>query len=171
MALGTKLRVGKYVYTDLDELIVSHVKAMARKVQELINHDRYHGSMQDTSKYFPLVELDLVFVSHSLTSILAFLETWLDLSLMANPDKPNYALAMDKSAEKGGQFYVSFRTGPNDRVQSWVSQFLVEYEAPADPTCTLSACHHYSWSISIHGSRARRCGCSGESCQQFPGAE
>lgn len=28
-------------YSDLDELIVNHIKAMARKVEELMAHDKY----------------------------------------------------------------------------------------------------------------------------------
>lgn len=46
-ALGRTLRIGnKYNYSDLDELIVSHVRAMARKVDEMVNSDKF----QDKSK-------------------------------------------------------------------------------------------------------------------------
>jgi SH2 domain len=47
--LGRMLRVGssKYQYSDLDELIVSHVRAMARKVDEMMAHDKYKGSEAD----------------------------------------------------------------------------------------------------------------------------
>lgn len=41
-SVGKLLRVGgKYTYSDLDELIVDHVKATARKVEELMRHDKY----------------------------------------------------------------------------------------------------------------------------------
>ncbi len=32
---------GQREFSDLDELIVNHVKAMARKVEELMAHDKY----------------------------------------------------------------------------------------------------------------------------------
>ena len=42
-SLGRTLKVGgKYTYSDLDELIVLHVKAMAKKVDEMMNDDKYH---------------------------------------------------------------------------------------------------------------------------------
>ena len=49
-ATGAILRVGgKYNYSDLDELIVNHVKAMARKVEEMMLHDKYQsGSKSET---------------------------------------------------------------------------------------------------------------------------
>jgi transcription elongation factor SPT6 len=46
-ALGKILRIGgKYNYSDLDELIVMHVKAMARKVDEMMGNEKF----QDKSK-------------------------------------------------------------------------------------------------------------------------
>jgi transcription elongation factor SPT6 len=51
-SVGKQLRIGgKYNYSDLDELIVDHVKAMARKVNEMMQHDKYqNGSKTDTGK-------------------------------------------------------------------------------------------------------------------------
>lgn len=44
--MGTKLIVDNtHQYSDLDELIVNHVQAMARKVEELMAHEKFkHGS-------------------------------------------------------------------------------------------------------------------------------
>lgn len=43
-SVGKLLRIGgKYTYSDLDELIVDHVKAMARKVDEMMRHDKYQN--------------------------------------------------------------------------------------------------------------------------------
>ena len=40
--MGRQLRIGgKWTYTDLDELIVDHVKAMAKKVVEMMGHEKY----------------------------------------------------------------------------------------------------------------------------------
>lgn len=56
-ALGRKLQVnttaggpgrGRVVYSDLDELIHSHVRAMAAKVEEMINHEKFKGTEEDT---------------------------------------------------------------------------------------------------------------------------
>ena len=51
-SVGKLLRVGgKYTYSDLDELIVDHVKAMARKVEELMRHDKFQNrSRTETGK-------------------------------------------------------------------------------------------------------------------------
>lgn len=51
--VGKVLRVGsKYSYSDLDELIVDHVKAMAKKVEELMQHEKFQkGSRADLGKY------------------------------------------------------------------------------------------------------------------------
>jgi transcription elongation factor SPT6 len=45
-ALGKSLKVGKYTYSDLDELIANHVNAMSKKVTEIMADDKY----KDTSK-------------------------------------------------------------------------------------------------------------------------
>ena len=51
-SVGKQLRIGgKYNYSDIDELIVDHVKTMARKVNEMMMHDKYqNGSKTDTGK-------------------------------------------------------------------------------------------------------------------------
>ena len=47
-SVGKTLKIGgKYTYSDLDELIVNHVKAMAKKVDEMIEDERYN---KDASK-------------------------------------------------------------------------------------------------------------------------
>ena len=51
-SVGKTLKIGgKYNYSDLDELIVLHIKAMAKKVNEMMNDERYQsGSRQQTGK-------------------------------------------------------------------------------------------------------------------------
>lgn len=52
-SVGKQLRIGKHVYSDLDELIVNHVEAMAAKVTELMKDERFQkGTKEDTGKYF-----------------------------------------------------------------------------------------------------------------------
>jgi transcription elongation factor SPT6 len=48
-SLGKQLKIGKTTYTDLDELIVNHVEAMARKVTELTRDERFQsGTKEET---------------------------------------------------------------------------------------------------------------------------
>lgn len=56
---GMTLRVGARNYSDLDELIVNHIKAMSKKVDEMTGHEKYQrGSKADTGKFMnhPIVE-------------------------------------------------------------------------------------------------------------------
>ena len=46
--IGSKLIVdGTHQFSDLDELIVNHVQAMARKVEELMLHEKYKPGTED----------------------------------------------------------------------------------------------------------------------------
>lgn len=49
---GTTFKIGgRYNYSDLDELLVNHVKAMARKVDEMMQNDKYQNmSRAETGK-------------------------------------------------------------------------------------------------------------------------
>jgi transcription elongation factor SPT6 len=51
-SVGRMLRIGgKYNYSDLDELIQDHVKAMAKKVDEMIQHEKYqHQTRSETGE-------------------------------------------------------------------------------------------------------------------------
>ncbi|KAJ1659646.1 Transcription elongation factor spt6 [Dispira simplex] len=53
MAVGRTLRVGlDNVYSDLDELIVMHIEAMERLVEEMTDHPKYRdSSLQDMQEY------------------------------------------------------------------------------------------------------------------------
>jgi transcription elongation factor SPT6 len=54
-SLGKQLKIGKTTYTDLDELIVNHIEAMARKVTELTRDERFQtGTKEETGKHLPL---------------------------------------------------------------------------------------------------------------------
>ncbi|MBW0479878.1 hypothetical protein O181_019593 [Austropuccinia psidii MF-1] len=92
-SLGRILKIGgRYSYSDLDELIVSHVRAMARKVEEMIAHEKYKGTYEDMSN---------------------FLKTY----LMANPDRSVYAFCINK--ESAGNFLIGFKADKNSPMQTW----------------------------------------------------
>lgn len=55
-SVGKQLRVGKAQYSDLDELIVNHVQAMARKVAELTRDERFQrGTKEETGRLNPIL--------------------------------------------------------------------------------------------------------------------
>ena len=53
-SVGRTLKIGRYTYSDLDELIVNHVKAMVKKVEEIMADERYQrGSKAQAGKPRP----------------------------------------------------------------------------------------------------------------------
>jgi transcription elongation factor SPT6 len=54
-SVGRTLKVGgRFTYSDLDDLIFNHVKAMAKKVDEMMLHEKYQeGSKDITCEYLP----------------------------------------------------------------------------------------------------------------------
>lgn len=56
-SLGKQLKIGKYLYSDLDELIVNHVEAMAKKVTELTKDDRFQKNGLEACRKFALFSL------------------------------------------------------------------------------------------------------------------
>ncbi|CZS96047.1 probable transcription elongation factor spt6 [Rhynchosporium agropyri] len=92
-SLGRMLRIGGRNYTDLDELIVDHVKAMAKKVTEMMDHDKYQsGTLAETEK-------------------------WLTTYTEANPKRSVYAFALDK--RHPGYFHLCFKAGHEGSPHSW----------------------------------------------------
>jgi transcription elongation factor SPT6 len=62
-SVGRQLRIGgKWTYTDLDELIVDHVKAMAKKVVEMMGYDKYQtGTKAEIGKLrTPKIKVNLL---------------------------------------------------------------------------------------------------------------
>ncbi|KAK0614146.1 SH2 domain-containing protein [Immersiella caudata] len=93
-SVGRVLRVGgKYNYSDLDELIVDHVKAMAKKVDELMRHDKFRAESR------------------------ADLERFLTVFIDANPNRSAYFFCLD--TKHPGYFYLCFKASPTSKVVSW----------------------------------------------------
>jgi transcription elongation factor SPT6 len=80
-------------YADLDELIVNHVQAMARRVEELMAHEKFKHGSED--------ELHL------------FLKNF----LAANPAKSMYGFTLNR--KRPGHFNLCFLANKNSIVQSW----------------------------------------------------
>ncbi|KAI0171215.1 SH2 domain-containing protein [Pestalotiopsis sp. NC0098] len=98
-AVGKILRVdGKYSYSDLDELIVEHIKAMARKVDQLTGHDKFRkGSLSE-------------------------IEKWLTAYTDANPKAAVYTLCIDP--KHPGYFFLAFKTNKQSKIFWWPVKIL-----------------------------------------------
>ncbi|KAH7412051.1 SH2 domain-containing protein [Phaeosphaeria sp. MPI-PUGE-AT-0046c] len=92
-SLGKQLKIGKSTYTDLDELIVNHIEAMARKVTELTRDERFQtGTKEET-------------------------EQWLENYCTANPNRSMYAFcSMPKYA---GHFWLCYQLGYEKPKGAW----------------------------------------------------
>ncbi|KAI9823150.1 MAG: Transcription elongation factor spt6 [Thelocarpon impressellum] len=93
-SVGKTLKISnKYTYSDLDELIVNHVKAMARKVDEMTLHDKFQtGSKAET-------------------------ERWLTTYTKANPKRSVYAFCINPKYP--GYFFLCFKAGQHAPLGSW----------------------------------------------------
>lgn len=93
-AIGQTLQVGgTYKYSDLDELIVMHVQAMARKVEQMVNHEKF------------------------LKMAKGQVEEWLRTYTQSNPNRSVYAFCFDH--KRAGYFNLMFQTGRNTPIQVW----------------------------------------------------
>ncbi|KAI9900154.1 hypothetical protein N3K66_004416 [Trichothecium roseum] len=92
-AVGKLLRIGgKYTYSDLDELIVDHVKAMARKAEEMMRNDKFKSTSRNET------------------------EKWLTTYIDANPDRSSYVFCLDP--RHAGYFYLCFKANRSAPVVS-----------------------------------------------------
>ncbi|KAF9075222.1 transcription elongation factor SPT6 [Rhodocollybia butyracea] len=82
-----------HTYTDLDELIVHHVKAMVKLVEQLMAHERFKPGSED--------ELHL----------------FLKNQLLANPAKSMYGFTLNR--KRPGHFNLCFLANKDSTVQTW----------------------------------------------------
>lgn len=110
-SLGRTLRIGgRYNYSDLDELIVLHVKAMARKVDEMCGNEKF----QDKSK----AALGKALSRLNMWTVLTFgAEEWLTTYTNANPKRSMYQFCINR--ERPGQFHLVFKAGQNAKLTDW----------------------------------------------------
>ncbi|KAK7206919.1 transcription elongation factor spt6 [Myxozyma melibiosi] len=92
-SLGRVLEIDNEKYSDLDELIFMHVQAKARKVEEMMNSEKFQqGTREDV-------------------------EAWLTTYTQANTRRSNYAFCLDR--KHPGYFELCFKAGQNSKVVTW----------------------------------------------------
>ncbi|KAF2399589.1 transcription elongation factor Spt6 [Trichodelitschia bisporula] len=97
--LGKTLTIGgRYRYSDLDELIVLHVKGMARKVDEMMNDERYQSGTK------------------------AQTEQWLSTYTEANPRRSMYGFCINPKYP--GWFWLIWKAGRDAKLMSWPVKVL-----------------------------------------------
>ncbi|KAF8319346.1 hypothetical protein DL93DRAFT_2178674 [Clavulina sp. PMI_390] len=84
---------GRYTYSDLDDLLVNHVKAMSRKVDDLMASEKYKGGTPQE------------------------LTNWLTNFVKMNPNRSSYAFGLNR--QKPGYFNLSFLANIDSPVQTW----------------------------------------------------
>jgi transcription elongation factor SPT6 len=120
-SVGKVLRVGgKYTYSDLDELIVDHVKAMAKKVEELMQHEKFQkGSRADLGKSATIHIAPAPRMNEDLTMVA---EKWLTTYIDANPNRSTYAFCLD--TKHPGYFYLCFKASRGSKVNAWMVRVI-----------------------------------------------
>ncbi|ORX89548.1 transcription elongation factor Spt6 [Basidiobolus meristosporus CBS 931.73] len=97
-AVGRILKIGDATYTDLDELIVSHVDAAARKVEEMLSHPKFK------------------------TGSLKSLNDFLEATTKANPKQSAYGFCLNP--EKPGSFFLAFKLNAQANPHQWVVKVI-----------------------------------------------
>lgn len=96
-SLGQYLQVEGYRYTDLDELIIGHIQAILRKIEEMTNSDKFQkGGPSDVEK-------------------------WISRYIQANKSSA-YQYCYDY--KRPGWFYLCFKTSENSETKFWHVQVI-----------------------------------------------
>ncbi|PWN50172.1 hypothetical protein IE53DRAFT_107949 [Violaceomyces palustris] len=93
-SLGRVLRIADMgSYSDLDELIVNHVKPMVNMVEMMMNHEKYKGADEE--------------------DLHRYLTNW----SLANPSRSVYAFGLNR--HRPGYFNLSFKANRDAAIQTW----------------------------------------------------
>ncbi|KAG8887672.1 Transcription elongation factor spt6, partial [Tulasnella sp. 403] len=93
---GSQLIVdGKYQFSDLDELIVNHIKAMARRIDELMMHDKFQKGSESE------------------------IHVYLDNAVKAQRGQARSVYAFGLNRNRPGYFNLHFKTNMNSPIQTW----------------------------------------------------
>jgi transcription elongation factor SPT6 len=113
--VGTQLIVdSNHSYADLDELIVNHVQAMARRVEELMAHEKFKHGTEDELRPYTSYLIILMTDRNGKTDI------HLKNFVAANPAKSSYGFTLNR--KRPGHFSLCFLANKNSAVQAWVRE-------------------------------------------------
>lgn len=94
----------------MDELIVSHIKSIARKVDEMTTNEKFQkGTRAETG-----MSINYIIVSF----LIVILEQWLNRYSEANPRRSCYAFCFNPKYP--GFFDLCFKANLKSKVVSWV---------------------------------------------------
>lgn len=111
-SVGKTLKIGRYTYSDLDELIVNHVKAMVKKVEEIMADERFQrGSKTQAGT------LKSSLIPQLITMLTISTEQWLTAYMEANPKRSMYAFCINPQFP--GYFHLCFKPTPQSNHMSW----------------------------------------------------
>ncbi|KAJ5337051.1 Transcription elongation factor Spt6 [Penicillium brevicompactum] len=115
-SVGRVLKVGgKYTYSDLDDLIVNHVKAMAKKVDEMVLHEKFRKGSSKTET-----------------------DQWLETYTKANPRRSAYSFCINPKYP--GYFFLCFKAGEHARLQNWPVKVIPQgFELQKNPYPDMNA--------------------------------
>lgn len=132
-SLGRVLRIeGMGSYSDLDELIVNHVKPMVHMVEMMMNHEKYKGANEE--------------------DLHRYLTNW----SLANPSRSVYAFGLNK--DRPGYFNLSFKANRDAAIQTWPVKVLPNAFklGPADQLADVAAlCNAFKTQYTTQASIAR----------------
>lgn len=132
-SLGRVLRIeGMGSYSDLDELIVNHVKPMVHMVEMMMNHEKYKGADEE--------------------DLQRYLTNW----SLANPSRSVYAFGLNK--DRPGYFNLSFKANRDAAIQTWPVKVLPNAFklGPADQLADVAAlCNAFKTQYTTQASMAR----------------
>ena len=93
---------------------MNHVQAMARRVEELMAHEKFkHGPEDDLRTFFWLI--------HEECQCSFTVDLFLKNYVTANPSKSMYGFTLNR--KRPGHFSLCFLANKNSTVQTWVSAF------------------------------------------------
>ena len=102
----------QHQYADLDELIVNHIQAMARKVEELMAHEKFKAGSEDELRKSAFNDARVSVV------LIDYLDLFLKNFVAANPAKSAYGFTLNR--RRPGHFNLCFLANKNSMVQTWV---------------------------------------------------
>ena len=116
--VGSKLIVdNSHTYSDLDDLIVNHVQAMARKVEELMAHEKFKHGPEDELR-------EWIFHLFPRQTLMVQVDLFLKNFVAANPSKSAYGFTLNR--KRPGHFNLCFLANKNSTVQTWVCLIVMQ---------------------------------------------